>query len=405
MVKKYILIFVALVLATFAVLYSVFLLGDNSRMPTVSSSDETIVIADYLTGSIHIVGQEGGRWELKHEVSEDTFAGLFPELHAEEEGWFPEYNLLDDNTLVLGGSTAVHVFELDGGKFIPRQEISHETFPGLFKEHEFIWPLALEGDVLLGGDGLINESLYVFRRPDDKWELGETISSGGTFGVDVQSNALDFFSSIELDGNTFVATAKDGIYIFRADEGRWEMEQAISRETFPELSAEWEGGYNFSVLSLHSDRLAIGTPIFSADHKVLVFKRESNQWVFEQEFSSETFPEAGIETGDFKFFGTLLALSEDMLVAGDYSHLYVFGLENGRWVFKQEISEAAFGRLENRLGYDFHLGDGILAVSHMGATAGSTERGQLTSGRKAQQLLYIFAQANGRWTLEQVLEL
>ena len=128
----------------------------------------------------------------------------------------------------------------------------------------------------------------------------------------------------------------------------------------------------------------------------MVFKRENNKWVFEQEFSSETFPEADIKMGDLAFFGKALLLGEDILLTGDYDHLYVFEFENDKWVFKQELYGDIFTKLKNRSRHTFYLGDKVLAVSHIGKVAGSVEE---------SQLIYIFARDGDMWVLEQILDL
>ena len=236
---------------------------DASSQGTTSGGDYTIVIRNRLShGDFYVIEQQDGRWELKYEISADTFAGLLPELHAELEGHFPIFNIFDGNTLILNDASLIYTFKLENGEFIAQQEISHETFPEVFTEDEAIRPLVLDGDRFLIKDDLSRSRgpLYSFRKHGNEWELEDRIDFS-----DVLEGGSDFFvTPAHIHDNIFVTAADGGIYIFRFNEDQWMMEQVISHETFPEVYANEEGVYYFSLLSfhLHGDRLAVGANVF-----------------------------------------------------------------------------------------------------------------------------------------------
>ena len=388
--KKRILVGIVAALAAFAVTSFIFLVGDNLGKETTPQSDETVVIKGWLDGALYFIEQHDGKWELEHEVSYDTFAELFPELHAEFEGSFPVANLFYEDTLILGDLYATYSFKLVDGKFTAKQEISHETFPTIFAKDESFWPLALDGDTLLGGDTFANETFYIFKKRNGQWELEDSVSfedvlgAGGEFSIEY----------IALHGDTFVAAAENGIYIFKSNGDQWMLEQTISHETFPAVYAQAEDGYDLSPLFLWGNRLVV-VKVDSVSNKVFAFKRENNKWVFEQEFSNETFPKTKPKRGYSDFFGVRLALRKDMLLVGDFDYIYVFRFEDDQWVLKQEISKENFKELKDRFATLLYLGDDILALSPSGRLEETDD----------DQLIYIFIKDGDNWIFKQVLDI
>ncbi|MBN2295185.1 MAG: hypothetical protein JXM70_22335 [Pirellulales bacterium] len=216
----------------------------------------------------------------------------------------------------------------------------------------------IDGDrLLLAAPGA--DSAYVFSRSGDTWDSGVALSGGsiqdplglaiddnlvavGNYGtnphVDLwkynqSSGQWDFDTSIanpgandnllgtaiDISGNTMVVSARQesvggssgagAVYVFSYDNiaENWNLQQTIENP-FPNTNDEF--GYD---LAINGDRLVVGAPRDDTEESdagaAYVYIRSDSTWTLDETFTAET-PEAG------KWFGEIVDLSEDVLLAG-----------------------------------------------------------------------------------------
>ena len=241
---------------------------------------------------------------------------------------------IDGNTIVAGASsTDINGYQDEGAAFIYQYDGSEWHMEAFLSK-----PLGSENPLLV--EDSITSNYF-----------GANVAIDGNTVV-VTRPALDYYDSEFSDGSFFVYEYKNGI---------WQEEAGFD---IPGNS----GSRFVHNIALDGDRLLVGNYLYDFDYSweenpgiVYIYEKTNGEWkLTSRVLPSDPFEDKGGRTGLGGQFGTSIALSgNNMLVSAkrsqsyDSTLVYLFTLENGKWVEKQKIT--------NRIGVELN---GTTAVAY-----------------------------------------
>ncbi|MEA1950196.1 MAG: dockerin type I domain-containing protein [Planctomycetota bacterium] len=176
--------------------------------------------------------------------------------------------------------------------------------------------LAIDGNLAAVGNFGSNPhvDLWRYNETSELWDFDSTIANPGAgdnllgTAIDISDNTMVVSARQETVGES---TAAGTVYVFNYDDvaENWSLQQTIENPT-PATNDEF--GYD---VAINGDRLVVGAPRDDDDSgetdagAAYVYVRSDSTWTLDETYMAET-PEAG------KWFGEIVDLSEDVLLAG-----------------------------------------------------------------------------------------
>lgn len=194
---------------------------------------------------------------------------------------------MQGNTLVVGApgfdrpgrfsDGVVQVFEFDGARYQPRQELADASGGSLFLGNQ----IALDGDTLavtrsvrFGSPDAYAGEVAVYVRVGTQWQLQQVLRSPAPLAHDA------FGSALSLVGDSLIVGAigepfRGAAYAYARSGGQWALEQRFS---VPPGEIDISFGY---ALAYDGQRLLIGAPSFTQSNAgaVYEYRREAGGWL------------------------------------------------------------------------------------------------------------------------------
>lgn len=241
-----------------------------------------------------------------------------------EQDYFGRAVALSDDVAVAGAyhddphgsdSGSAYAFRLDGAEWVLEGEISPADGE---PSDQFGFSLALDGDMLVVGAhgdddrGSSSGSAYVFRRDpaertwiEEAKLLPEQLEEGDSFGqsVAISGDTITVAAPHDDDGCPDPPDCGSGaVYVFRY---HWKTNAWLQEAKL--VPADAERGDRFGrALAIAGDVVAVSNRR-SGDNAVYVYRRNKTGWYLEDKIP---------EPGESGAFGTVLAITQDVLVVG-----------------------------------------------------------------------------------------
>jgi len=192
-----------------------------------------------------------------------------------------------------------------------------------------------------------------------------------------------FGSSLDADGDVFVAYGNYHVHVFRWDGAEWQHEAMLSPEDDGWLTGSTAVAGDFVVVGADQD----GT--FGEDAgAAYVFRREGTEWVQDAKLFAS-------DPHDDQEFGCAVAIDEDVIVIGGHDYLffehigpgaaYVFRRMGEGWIEEAKLV-ASDGQMDDQFGSWVTIRDDTILVRASGAKA-----------------MYVFQRIDGVWVEKQKL--
>lgn len=317
--------------------------GDASDQfgKAVALSGDTVVIGAYwdeaphpYQGSVYVFARSGDGWKQQQKLTASDGA---------RDDYFGISVAISDDTLVVGAQFAnivpyadqgaVYVFTRNGSVWTERQKL---TASDALPDDNFGASVAISGDTLAVGApgddiGANHEqgSVYVFMRSGADWTEKQKLTGahGATFD--------HFGSKVALSGDTLVVGAplanggaiyQGAVYIYARVGSVWAQQQYLS-------SGGVEDQFFGSAVAISGDTLMVGArgDQVGANYQqgsVYVYTRSGTDWAYQQRLTAD-------DGKAYDYFGSSIALSDDILVVGaNYADIGVNLNQGAAYVFK-----------------------------------------------------------------------
>lgn len=271
------------------------------------------------SGSVYIYNYIGNQWDQSHKVSAS-------DGHADQE--FGVSVAIEGSTLVVGarhdsigfqtneGAAYVYTFNGINWTDIPTQKLVASN--GRRVDDKFGISVGISGDTIVVGSWGNNKA-YIFERDGgNQWIPGATLAHPNPPPVSA-SNGPRFGWSVDISNNVIAVGApasaspdpqlsKGAAYLYRKNGAVWNL---VPEETRTGNVAGDEFGY--AVALSDSQRFVVGAGLDDAD-SATVYRYDGQSWVFEHTFYSS------VTTNYDAWFGEAVAISDDSILIGAYSH-------------------------------------------------------------------------------------
>jgi hypothetical protein len=287
---------------------------------SVAVSGNKAVVGSNFGNVVYFFTRNGAKWSQQGKVEGGTnFGGKVA---------------ISGNTAVVGGFGNATVFALRGAEWVQREVLQ---VPGA--TNAFGRALAISGDTIIAGDGLVHDGLgavHIFvRNVREEWILQETITP--TRRPPPSQFGDSFGSSVAISGETAIVGApfanvvgdglyqKGSAYVYVRNGVVWE-EQAY-------LTAGTEPSFNFgNSVAISGNKAIVGSGV--TGDAAYVFERNGAVW------SASRVLREGLSGAHF---GESVAISGEKIVVGAYGTdkfqgaAYVFERGDGTWPLKQKL--------------------------------------------------------------------
>ena len=277
----------------------------------------------------------------------------------------------------------------------------------LQRQNLFGSAVAISGQVALIGARLAdthsNEyagSAYIFQLENGQWQQKQKLQPGDLHRGNCFGNSVAISGEIAIVGAYFAGSQSNqyagSAYIFQQENGHWVEKQKLQPQ-------DLQPGDNFGyAVSISGDIAIISAHLAEvAGHKyagnAYIFQLENGQWVEKQQLqphdlqSGDSFGSSVAISGHTAIIGARLAHAQNQKYAGS---AYIFQLENGQWVEKQKLQPADLQSGDN-FGNSVALAAEVAIVGAYGVNA---------HGRANAGSAYIFQLENAQWIQKQKLQ-
>lgn len=275
------------------------------------------------SGYVQTFVRNGSTWQLQDEFAPATVAAndRFGRSVAIALPWMlvgaPQRNV---------DQGAVFVFELVGGDWVERQELTVSEAGLSFFGHD----IAMEGDTAVVGNPSTGGPLVVLRRTGSSWGVATTIPR--------PADCLGLGYSVALSGDTIAASCGTSAFVFRGSGATWTREARLDVVN---------PGANGSPrdLALRGNTLVFTTGNDLSSNFASIFERTGATWSAPTEIS----PSIDM---NYPAFGSVLAVGDGFIVLGntgtnESSDIYaeVFVKRNGVWLPEAHLSDTVLQRV------------------------------------------------------------